>query len=237
MTARASANARTRLARAGKRNTRLWVDRRRWWWSLVVALLPALVAYRYTSPVQRGDFVSHPWRGWSFIAAALRVPGDSELKTSGEALRKAEWLFRADRDRAAARSSSCSSPPASPTPSTQEVAGIRAEAEVTPEYRFIWEVRGTVPTGPGAGAPRETAVVALLDYETGRLLYDVRDDLPGRRGSRRLAGADAAVLALADAVSPGTPSRDRPGPLARAMAVAAASRVFVLLVGLRRRER
>ena len=40
--------------------------------TLVVALLPALVAYRYTSPVQRGEFVSHPWRGWSFIAAALR---------------------------------------------------------------------------------------------------------------------------------------------------------------------
>ncbi len=144
---------------------------------VLLALLPALVAYRYTSPVQRGEFVSHPWRGWSFVVAALGVPGDSALKTSGEALRKADWLFRgsvvepvevqllfvtADE----------------PYAFTQEVAGRTARAEVTPSYRFIWEVRGTVPKGLAPGAPRAVAVVALLDYETGRLLYDVRADLP-----------------------------------------------------------
>ncbi len=141
---------------------------------VVVALLPALVAYRYTSPVQRGDFVSHPWRGWSFAAAALRVPGDSELKTSGDALRKADWIFKrtavdplevqllfvtADK----------------PYDFSQEVGGATVAAEVTPSYRFIWEVRGTVP---GVGSEPQSVVVALLDYETGRLLYDVRDDLP-----------------------------------------------------------
>lgn len=159
-----------------RRNTRLWVTVLVVV-ALVVALLPALVAYRYTSPVQRGDFVSHPWRGWSFIVAALGVPGESELKTSGEALRKAVWLYK----------QSGITPlevqllfvtAGQPYAFEQEVAGGRIEAAVTPEYRFIWEVRGAVPTGAGAGAPRETAVVALLDYETGRLLYDVRDDLP-----------------------------------------------------------
>jgi len=159
-----------------RRNTRLWI-------AVivvvivVVALLPALVAYRYTSPVQRDEFVSHPWRGWSFIAAALGVPGESELKTSGEALRKAVWLYK----------QSGITPhevqllfvtAGEPYVFEQEVAGDRIEAAVTPEYRFIWEVRGSVPVSGLANAPREEAVVALLDYETGRLLYDVRDDLP-----------------------------------------------------------
>jgi len=160
----------------GKRNTRLWVIAAVVV-VLVVALLPALVAYRYTSPDQRGDFVSHPWRGWSFIAAALRVPGDSELKTSGDALRKSERLFgRTAIDPQEVQLLFVVA--GEPYAFTQEVAGIRAGAEVTPKYRFIWEVRGTVPTGLGAGAAREDAVVALLDYETGRLLYDVRQDLP-----------------------------------------------------------
>lgn len=161
---------------ARRRNTRLWVIAAIAV-VLVVALLPALVAYRYTSPDQRGDFVSQPWLGWSFVAAALRVPGDSELKTSGEALRKADWLFkRTAIDPREVQLLFVTED--EPYDFSQEVAGVRANAEVTPSYRFIWEVRGTVPTGTAPGAARETAVVALLDYETGRLLYDVRADLP-----------------------------------------------------------
>lgn len=159
-----------------KRNTGLWIGVAV---TLVVAvaLLPALVAYRYTAPDQRGEFVSHPWRGWAFIGAALRVPGDSELKTSGDALRKADWLFK--RTGVTPREVQLLFVEAGePYAFTQDVAGIRSGADVTPRYRFIWEVRGSVPTGSGSGAPREAAIVALLDYETGRLLYDVRDDLP-----------------------------------------------------------
>lgn len=145
--------------------------------ALVLALLPALVAYRYTSPVQRGDFVSHPWEGWSFVGAALRVPGDSELKTSGDALRKAEWLFK-DTPIDPQEVQLLFVTADEPYHFTQEVGGARTDAEVTPSYRFIWEVRGTVPVDGGASAGPEAVVVALLDYETGRLLYDVRDDLP-----------------------------------------------------------
>ena len=147
--------------------------------ALVVALLPALVAYRYTSPVQRDDFVSHPWRGWSFVAAALRVPGDSELKTSGDALRKAEWLFKGTADR----------PAGGPAPvrhrrralriSTQEVAGVQRRRRGHAELPVhLGGARHRADAAGGAAAEPEVAVVALLDYETGRLLYDVRDDLP-----------------------------------------------------------
>jgi hypothetical protein len=144
---------------------------------LVLAFLPALVAYRYTSPVQRDEFVTHPWRGWSFVAAALAVPGDSELKTSGEALRKADWIFKktaVDPDEVQLLFVTANEP----YHFTQEVRGESVDAEVTPSYRFIWEVRGTVPGVAGPQAEPERVVVALLDYQTGRLLYDIRRDLP-----------------------------------------------------------
>lgn len=159
-----------------RRAQRLWVGAAVLF-VVALALLPALVAYRYTAPSQRGDFVSHPWRGWSFVIAALRVPGHSKLKTSGEALRKADWLFRdsvVDPVEVQLLFVTADEPYAF----TQQVVGRTAGAEVTPSYRFIWEVRGTVPTGASPRTPRATAVVALLDYETGRLLYDVRVDLP-----------------------------------------------------------
>jgi hypothetical protein len=44
---------------------------------------------------------------------------------------------------------------------------------VDPEYRFIWQVQGSVP----AVSDRTDTIVALLDYRSGRVLYDVRDDL------------------------------------------------------------
>jgi len=144
---------------------------------VVVALLPALVAYRYTSPVQRGEFVTHPWRGWSFVAAALRVLGDSELKTSGEALRKADWIFKGtsvDPDEVQLLFVAADQP----YDFTQKVRGASVNARVTPSYRFIWEVRGTVPGAAGPQAEPQRVVVALLDYETGRLLYDIRKDFP-----------------------------------------------------------
>lgn len=162
-----------------RHNTRLWITVAVVA-AVVVALLPALVAYRYTAPGQRGEFLSHPWRGWSFLGAALRVPGDSELKTSGEALRKAEWLFK-DSVVDPVEVQLLFVKAGEPYAFSQDVAGRQVVAEVTPSYRFIWEVRGTLPGGTGPGASPSTVVVALLDYETGRLLYDARTDLPPDR--------------------------------------------------------
>jgi hypothetical protein len=136
-----------------------------------IAVLPALVAYRYTGPEQRGQFLRQPWRGWTFAFAALTVPADSKLKTSGMAARKANWMFEGS--------------PVDP----QEVQLVFTEQDqphtfvhsigrrvltstVTPSYRFLWQVRGTL-----AGARATEIVVAMFDYETGKVLYDVRDDL------------------------------------------------------------
>lgn len=140
--------------------------------ALVVFLFPAFVAFRYSAPQQRGQFVTHPWRGWSFAYAALAVPSDAELKTSGMALRKADWLYRGTvvdprevqllfvaRDK--------------PYTFRHAIDGRTLTSAVVPSYRFIWQVQGTVDTVSG----RTGTIVALLDYDSGRLLYDIRDDL------------------------------------------------------------
>jgi len=140
--------------------------------ALVVFLLPAFVAFRYTAPSQRGDFVRHPWRGWSFAYAALAVPGDAELKTSGMALRKADWVYKGTAvDPREVQLLYVSK--RKPYTFTHNIDGREVTSTVVPSYRFIWQVQGAID----AVSERSDTVVALLDYDTGRVLYDVRDDL------------------------------------------------------------
>jgi len=140
--------------------------------ALVVFLLPAFVAFRYTAPSQRGDFVRHPWRGWSFAYAALAVPGDAALKTSGMALRKADWVYKGTAvDPREVQLLYVSK--RKPYTFTHRIDGRTVTSTVVPSYRFIWQVQGAIDTV----SERDDTVVALLDYDTGRLLYDVRDDL------------------------------------------------------------
>ena len=139
---------------------------------LLALFLPALVAYRYTAPAQRGEFVSSPWRGWSFVIAALRVPGDSRLKTSGAALRRASWIFK-EGPVDPREVQLLFVPQDEPFTLTHAIDGRTVTTTVHPGYRFIWQVQGSVRTV----SDRIDTVVALLDYKTGRLLYDVRSDL------------------------------------------------------------
>ncbi len=140
--------------------------------ALVVFLLPAFVAFRYTAPSQRGDFIRRPWRGWTFAYAALAVPGDAELKTSGMALRKADWVFKGTV--ADPREVQLLFVPAGkPYRFAHSIDGRVVTSNVVPSYRFIWQVQGAIDTV----SDRTDTVVALLDYDTGRVLYNVRDDL------------------------------------------------------------
>ena len=140
--------------------------------ALVVFLLPAFVAFRYAAPGQRGDFVRRPWRGWSFAYAALAVPGDAALKTSGMALRKADWVFKSTvvdpRE-----VQLLFVPKGKPYRFTHGIDGRVVTSTVVPAYRFIWQVQGAIDTV----SARTDTIVALLDYDTGRVLYNVRNDL------------------------------------------------------------
>lgn len=139
---------------------------------LVVFALPAFVAYRYTAPEQRSEFVTHPWRGWNFVYAALAVPGDAVLKTSGMALRKADWMFK---DTVVdPREVQLLFVPQRKTYSFRHaIDGRSVTSTAVPSYRFIWQVQGVIETVSDTAS----TIVALLDYDTGRVLYDVRDDL------------------------------------------------------------
>jgi hypothetical protein len=139
---------------------------------LVVFALPAFVAFRYSAPEQRGEFVTHPWRGWSFAYAALSVPGDAQLKTSGMALRKADWVFKGTAvDPREVQLLFV--PRGKPYAFRHAIDGRELTSTVVPSYRFIWQVKGEIITV----SDRSDTIVALLDYDTGRMLYDVRDDL------------------------------------------------------------
>ena len=141
--------------------------------ALVVFLLPAFVAFRYTAPSQRGDFIRHPWRGWGFAFAALAVPGDAQLKTSGMALRKADWVFKGTAiDPREVQLLFV--PERRPYRFTHTIDGHVVTSSAVPSYRFIWQVEGVIDSI----SDRNSTIVALLDYHTGRVIYDVRDDLP-----------------------------------------------------------
>lgn len=138
----------------------------------VVFVLPAFVAYRYTAPQQRDQFLTHPWRGWSFAYAALAVPGNAELKTSGMALRKADWLFKGTAvDPREVQLLFV--PRRKPYTFTHVIGHRTVTSTVVPDYRFIWQVQGVVDTVSN----RSDTIVAMLDYHTGKTLYDVRTDL------------------------------------------------------------
>jgi hypothetical protein len=142
--------------------------------AIVVFYFPSLLAYRYTASAQSSSFLTHPWRSWEFLFTALTVPGDSRLKTSGAAMRKAEELF--DKTQVDVVQVRLLFLPAHlPYAFTQQVGARAITARITPPYRFVWQVQGTVRAV--SGAPQ--LVVMLLDYRGGAVLYDITSDLPG----------------------------------------------------------
>jgi hypothetical protein len=139
----------------------------------IVFYLPSLVAYRYTATSQSRSFLTHPWRSWAFIYTALTVPGDSQLKTSGQALRSAISLFNGssvDPDRVRL----LFLPKGKAYTFTHDVGSRAVTTTVTPPYRFVWQVSGRLDTLD----PDTPVIVALLDYASGHVLYDVRHDMP-----------------------------------------------------------
>jgi len=155
---------------------------KRFWIILIVVVvalalyLPSLVAFRYTASTQSTGFLTHPWRSWSFIVTALTVPGDSRLKTSGIALRSADARFAGSSiDPHEVRLLFL--PEGKPYTFTHPLGRRLLTTTITPPYRFVWQVTGHID-----GVKGSDAVIALLDYESGRTLYDVRRDLPQRGG-------------------------------------------------------
>lgn len=165
----------------------------------VAFYLPSLVAYRYTAASQNGGFLSHPWRSWSFLVAALTVPGESQLKTSGAAFQRADQLYAGSQlEVVAARllyltpdepytfavllddTADADLPPALRR-TTDKAAGWRVT--ITPPFRFVWQIEGRWR------ANDHELVIAMLDYRSGDVLWDIRGKLQDGRDPATLVSA------------------------------------------------
>jgi len=168
----------------------LFRNRHKRFWIILIAVvaavvfyLPSLVAFRYTAAAQSTGFLTHPWRSWSFMATALTVPGDSHLKTSGIALRSADARFSGTTiDPREVRLLFL--PEGKPYTFTHRLGRRTLTTTITPPYRFVWQVSGHIDAVKGSNT-----VVALLDYRSGRVLYDVRSDLPANLGGTQPASS------------------------------------------------
>ena len=148
--------------------------------ALVVFVLPAFVAFRYTAPEQRGQFLTKPWRGWGFAYAALAVPGNAELKTSGMALRKADWLFKGTAvDPREVQLLFVKRK--QPYTFTHHIDGRTLTSTVVPSYRFIWQVQGAVDTD--LGQRRHHRRAPGLQVRPGPLRRPRRPDAGGARAA------------------------------------------------------
>ena len=186
-------------------------DKRFWIVLIVVVVILALyLPWLRGLPLHgRGSntgFLTHPWRSWSFIVTALTVPGDSRLKTSGIALRHADTFFRGSAiDPHEVRLLFL--PKGKPFTFTHTLGDRTVTTTITPPYRFVWQVSGHIDTVAGPDT-----VVALLDYRTGRVLYDVRRDLPQGEGATEPAGPSSAAPSPGATITPSagaTPERVR----------------------------
>jgi hypothetical protein len=138
------------------------------WAVLAVALAgtlvyaPAYVAERATDggPV---SFMSRPQEGWRFLAAVVPAIGDARAASAERAAAIAVRAFAGTSVR--------------PTrvgllflPERRLAVGSGKERHtVTAKRTLVWKVAGR--TRPGG----RVRTVALIDFESGRLVYDVRD--------------------------------------------------------------
>ncbi len=132
----------------------------------ILLFLPLVVAERYTSPTQDGQYTGNPIRAYRFVFAAATVSPASELNTSGEALDRAKTLF-AGTDL---------------LPNRVELLFLGGAEDyryttihgddlfVGKPETFMWEVWGVTTDGTEAASD----VIALLDYRTGRLLASIQ---------------------------------------------------------------
>jgi hypothetical protein len=144
---------------------------RRWIWIVLVVViaalvLPMIVAERYTSTTQDGQYMGHPWRSIRFLVAAILVSPSSDLSTSGKALARAKDVFSGTAVTPVRVELLFFPSPDRYTYSTKSGQQLTIDRP----GRFVWEVWGTVADAP---ADQGTDVVALLDYGTGQVLDSV----------------------------------------------------------------
>jgi hypothetical protein len=131
---------------------------------LGAAWAPSVIAERYTGgPGGSSGILARPDRGWEFLVNAIRASRGAQLGSSSTALARAQQIWNSGP---AARRVTLTYMDG---PFPVSVPG--GPARVEPSTRFGWTVYGTLR---GETTPR---MIGLLDYETGRLDWDIRREV------------------------------------------------------------
>ena len=172
---------------------------------LLLLALPTMVAERFTSPNQDGQYATHPIKAYGLIATLLRVSSSAQLGNSGNALLRAKDVFAAGSLRPTRVKLLYFPRKSRYIYYTRD--GIALTVPETP--RLVWEVWGMPGTGQSltsaddssiavsagttsAAAPRGTSVgppasgatdvaaevIGFLDYVTGEKIGTQAEPLP-----------------------------------------------------------
>lgn len=131
----------------------------------VIALLwaPSLVARSYTTPAQPIDFLTRPDKGWRFLYDTVRLSRSAKLGSEGPALETAKRIWPRANGVELVYLEGPVTVPVAPGGITPPDRARR----VRPRSRLTWFVRGRI-------GDRPTQVVGLLDFRSGRVIWDLR---------------------------------------------------------------
>ncbi len=137
---------------------------------------PSLVARSYTTSAQPIDFLTRPDKGWRFLYDTVRLSRNAKLGSDGAALQRARQLWPRVE---AVELVYLVRPVTVPVVTGGLTPPLRAR-RVRPLSSLTWFVPGRI-----GGRPRQ--VVGLVDYRSGRVIWDLRRVL--RRAPREPARA------------------------------------------------
>lgn len=124
---------------------------------------PSLIARTHTTSAQHIDFLSRPDKGWRFLYDTVRLSRHAKLGSDAPALQRARqvWL-RVDDVKLVYLVRPVTVPVAA--------GGLTAPPStrlVQPRSRLTWFVHGRI-----GGRARQ--IIGLLDYRSGRVIWDLR---------------------------------------------------------------
>ncbi len=137
--------------------------------AIATAWAPAFVARSHTTPAQPIDFVSRPDKGWRFLYDSIRLSRHAKLGSDAPALQRAQQIWPRVDDVELVYLVE---------PVTVPVAAGGLDAPPTarlarPRSRLTWFVHGRM-----GARPRQ--IVGLLDFASGRIVWDLRRVTRGR---------------------------------------------------------
>ena len=136
--------------------------------ALALVWLPSLVARTYTTSAQPIDFLTRPDKGWRFLVDTVRLSRSARLGSEGQALARAKGFWR----RAESVELVYLEHPVTVPVAAGGIAPPPRARLVRPRSRLTWFVTGRITPA----RPRQ--IIGLIDYKSGRVIWDLRRVAP-----------------------------------------------------------